>query len=187
MLVISDLHLGKGAHFRKAGIQVPNSITGNDLDKLSLLIVEYAPAILLVTGDMFHHKMNSEVEMFTVWRQGFPDLKVILVKGNHDLLKAADYDGMSLEIYSKEYLCFPFRFVHDQPKDTDEYYNISGHIHPGITIYGKARQRLKFPCFYFGSNCAILPAFSVFTGLSKIKAEERDQFYAITPERVIAV
>lgn len=187
MLVISDLHLGKGAHFRKAGIQVPNTITDTDLDKLSLLIVEYAPKILLVTGDMFHHKMNSEVETFKVWRSAFPDLKIILVKGNHDLLKAKDYDGLSLDIYEKEYLCAPFRFVHDQPQDTDQYYNISGHIHPGITIYGKARQRLKFPCFYFGSNCAILPAFSVFTGLSKIKAEEGDHFYAVTPESVIAV
>lgn len=187
MLIISDLHMGKAAHFRKAGIQVPNTITDTDLDKLSLLILKYAPEILLVTGDMFHHKMNSEVETFKLWRSAFPELRVILVKGNHDLLKAEDYDGLSLEIYAKEYLCAPFRFVHDQPKDEDEYYNISGHIHPGVTIYGKARQKLKFPCFYFGRNCAILPAFSVFTGLSKIKAENGDQFYAITPENVVAI
>lgn len=187
MLIISDLHMGKGAHFRKAGIQVPNTITDTDLDKLALLILKYAPSVLLVTGDMFHHKMNSEVETFKIWRLSFPDLKIILVKGNHDLLKASDYEGLSLEIYHKEYLCAPFRFVHDQLEITDEYYNISGHIHPGITIYGKARQRLRFPCFYFGSTCAILPAFSVFTGLSKIKAAEDGQFYAITPESVVAV
>jgi len=187
MLVISDMHLGKGAHFRKAGIQVPNTITATDLEKLAILIAAYQPEILLVTGDMFHHKMNSEVDTFRLWREQYPALRVILVKGNHDLLQEADYAGLSIEICLKEYLCFPFRFVHDQPKVFDEYYNIAGHIHPGVTIYGKARQSIKLPCFYFGKTCAILPAFSVFTGLSKIHAEEGDQFYAITPGKVVAV
>lgn len=187
MLIISDLHLGKGAHFRKAGIQVPNTITDTDLDTLALLLAKYKPAILLVTGDMFHHQMNSEVETFKIWRSEFPELRVLLIKGNHDLLKEADYAGLSIEIYTKEYLCAPFRFVHDQPKVFDAYYNITGHIHPGVTIYGKARQKLRLPCFYFGKTCAILPAFSVFTGLSKIHSEEGDQFYAITPQKVVAV
>lgn len=187
MLIISDLHIGKGAHFRKAGIQVPAAVNETDLDKLAKLLAAFSPDILLVTGDMFHSKMNSEVENFKLWREQYPKLKVILIKGNHDLLKAEDYIGLSIEVHAKELLCFPFRFVHDQPTVADDYYNITGHIHPGVTIYGKARQHLKLPCFYFGSTCAILPAFSVFTGLSKIKAEEGDQFYAITPDKVVLV
>lgn len=187
MLIISDLHVGKAAHFRKAGIQVPGTVNTTDLNKLSLLIEEFAPEILLVTGDLFHHKMNSEVELFKIWRSGYPGLRVILIKGNHDQLKITDYEELNIEVYTKELLWAPFRFIHDQPGDFDEYYNITGHIHPGVTIYGKARQRLKLPCFYFGKTCAILPAFSVFTGLSKIKSEEGDLFYAITPERVVLV
>jgi len=187
MLIISDLHIGKAAHFRKAGIQVPNLITDTDLERLEILINQFEPGILLVTGDLFHHKMNSEVETFKRWRMGFPELKFVLVKGNHDLLKPEDYNGLAIEVFTHEYLQAPFRFVHDQPKVFDEYYNISGHIHPGVTIYGKARQRLKFPCFYFGKTCAIMPAFSVFTGLSNIHSEEGDQFYAITPAKVLAV
>jgi len=187
MLIISDLHIGKGAHFRKAGIQVPAAINQTDLDKLRLLLAEFSPETLVVTGDMFHAKMNSEVAGFKHWRAEYPALKVILIKGNHDLLKPEDYAGLSIEVHPHEFLCFPFRFVHDQPTVFDHYYNITGHIHPGITIYGKARQHLRLPCFYFGKTCAILPAFSLFTGLSKIKAEEGDQFYAITPEKVVAV
>jgi len=187
MLIISDLHIGKGAHFRKAGIPVPATVNETDLDKLDKLLLDFSPEILLVTGDMFHAHMNSEVENFKLWRSQYPELRLILIKGNHDLLKPADYDGLSIEVYPEELLYFPFRFVHDQPRVFDEYYNITGHIHPGITIYGKARQHLKLPCFYFGKTCAILPAFSVFTGLSKIKTEEGDQFYAITPEKVVAV
>ncbi|KIO79010.1 phosphoesterase [Pedobacter lusitanus] len=187
MLIISDLHLGKGAHFRKAGIQIPVNINTADLNKLTSLIDEFTPDSLLITGDMFHHQLNSETETFLRWRAQYPELRIILIKGNHDTLKDKDYTTLAIETYDKELLCKPFRFIHDQPELTDEYYNITGHIHPGVTIYGKARQLIRLPCFYFGKTCAILPAFSVFTGLSKINAKEGDQFYAITPEKVILV
>ncbi|MBB6502115.1 ligase-associated DNA damage response endonuclease PdeM [Pedobacter cryoconitis] len=187
MLIISDLHLGKGAHFRKAGIQIPSLVNTADLDRLTNLLRQFEPECLLVTGDMFHHQMNSEVALFSQWRSQYPDLKIILVKGNHDSLLASDYEEMMIEIHAIEFLMKPFRFIHDQPSVTDAYYNITGHIHPGVTIYGKARQQIKLPCFYFGKTCAILPAFSVFTGLSKIKSQQGDQFYAITPERIFLV
>lgn len=187
MLIISDLHLGKGAHFRKAGIQIPSLVNTADLDRLTNLLRQFEPECLLVTGDMFHHQMNSEVALFSQWRSQYPDLKIILVKGNHDSLLASDYEEMMIEIHAIEFLMKPFRFIHDQPSVNDAYYNITGHIHPGVTIYGKARQQIKLPCFYFGKTCAILPAFSVFTGLSKIKSQQGDQFYAITPERIFLV
>lgn len=187
MLIISDLHLGKSATFRQAGIQVPSTVSDTDLNQLSALIAEFLPEVLLVTGDMFHHGMNTDVDAFCVWRAAYPELKIILVKGNHDQIAAYNYACMDIEIYPLELLCWPFRFIHDLPEVKDEYYNISGHIHPGITIYGKSRQRLRLPCFYFGKKGAILPAFSRFTGLSKVKTEEGDQFYAITPSTVVAV
>ncbi|WP_442591625.1 ligase-associated DNA damage response endonuclease PdeM [Pedobacter sp. AW31-3R] len=187
MLIISDLHLGKSATFRMAGIPVPSTIGNTDLHKLTLLIGEFVPEVLLITGDMFHYQLNSDTEVFREWRAAHASLKIILVKGNHDRLKESDYAGLNIDIRQKELLCGPFRFVHDQPEQTDGYYNITGHIHPGVTVFGKSRQRLRLPCFYFGKNCAILPAFSQFTGLSKIKTEEGDQFYAITPSSVVAV
>ncbi|MBB5638811.1 DNA ligase-associated metallophosphoesterase [Pedobacter cryoconitis] len=187
MLIISDLHLGKGAYFRKAGIQIPVHVNTADLNTLTTLILEFNPDSLLITGDMFHHQMNSEAELFRQWRLQYPELKILLIKGNHDTLKAKDYSDLAIEIYPKEFLCKPFRFIHDQPAVTDDYYNITGHIHPGVTIYGKARQLIRLPCFYFGKTCAILPAFSAFTGLSKINAAKEDLFYAITPEKVVLV
>ncbi len=94
---------------------------------------------------------------------------------------------LNIEVIEKELLCYPFRFIHDQPQVTDEYYSLSGHIHPGITVHGRARQQLRFPCFYFGNNYAILPAFSVFTGLSMIRPRQGDRIFAITPDMVVEV
>jgi len=187
ILIISDIHLGKGAHFRNAGIQVPSLVNTADLDRLTHLLLQFRPDCLLVTGDMFHYQMNSEVILFSKWRAQYPNLKIILIKGNHDSLAASDYEGMRIETHSTEFLMEPFRFIHHQPAVSDEYYNITGHIHPGVILHGKARQQLKLPCFYFGKTCAILPAFSIFTGLSKIKSQEGDQFYAITPQKIFLI
>lgn len=187
MLIISDLHIGKSAHFRRSGIQVPDTVGLTDLQRLTALLKEYPAEILLVTGDMFHNNLNSDANAFLEWRKAYLSLKVVLVKGNHDALRNEDYEALGIEVHTKELLCAPFRFIHDKPSEIDGYYNITGHIHPGVVIYGKARQQLKFPCFYFAEHCLVMPAFSVFTGLKIVKAEQGDRFYAITPGKVVKV
>lgn len=61
-----------------------------------------------------------------------------------------------------------------------EPYTLSGHLHPGITLSGKGRQRLRLPCFWFGAQTGILPAFGAFTGLADIQPRQGDQIFATT-------
>lgn len=187
MLIISDVHIGKSAYFRRHGIPVPATIGLSDMDRITKLLNIYNTDILLITGDMFHNKMNSDVEQFRSWRMQHAELEIHLIKGNHDDLNEENYSGLNIKVHKKELLIHPFRFIHDKPDTKDEYFNITGHIHPGVTIFGKARQRMRLPCFYFSDTCAVLPAFSVFTGLSNITPEAGDAFYAITPTKVIAL
>ncbi|WP_316822710.1 ligase-associated DNA damage response endonuclease PdeM [Pedobacter gandavensis] len=187
ILIISDLHIGKPAHFRKHGIQVPSTLADQDLQRLHAIIEMYKPQIVLITGDLFHHQFNTDVEVFSEWKSAFKAIRFLLIKGNHDKLLEKNYLNLGIEVYEKEMICPPFRFIHDHPDDENEYYTISGHIHPGVTVHGKARQRLNLPCFYFGATYAVLPAFSAFTGLSMMKPQKGDQFYAITPERIIQI
>ncbi|SDC05950.1 ligase-associated DNA damage response endonuclease PdeM [Pedobacter soli] len=188
LLAISDLHLGKSAHFRQAGVQVPATIGQSDMQRLSGLIEKYRPKTLLITGDMFHHGLNTDIDDFSDWRNAYADLKLLLVKGNHDKLSHADYASMQIEIHDPSFCLGPFCFIHDAPKnDADELYPISGHIHPGVTIVGKAKQRLKFPCFYFGNSYAVLPAFSLFTGLYNVYPKNNERIFAVTPKAVVEV
>ena len=188
LLAISDLHLGKSAHFRQAGLQVPATIAQTDLQRLSLLIKQYNPKTLLINGDMFHHGLNTDVDEFLAWRKQYQELNLLLVKGNHDRLSGANYAAMNIEIHESNYCLGPFCFIHDAPNCTDEeLYPISGHIHPGVTIVGKAKQRLKFPCFYFGKDYAVLPAFSLFTGLYTIYPKANERIFAVTPKSVVEV
>ncbi len=188
LLAISDLHLGKSAHFRQAGLQIPENVSLNDLERLDLILKKYNPKTLLINGDMFHHGLNADIDYFRIWREQRKDIEFLLVKGNHDLLNQKDYEAMDITLEENSFCLNPFCFIHDAPKCTEEeLYPISGHVHPGVSVVGKAKQRLKFPCFYFGRKFAVLPAFSSFTGLYQIKRKIGERIFAITPQKVVEV
>jgi len=188
LLAISDLHLGKAAHFRKEGVQVPSTLAQNDLQRLSLIIDRYEPQTLLINGDMFHHELNTDVDDFERWKQNYPTLKFRLVKGNHDYLANKNYQDLGIEVHGPSYCTTKFCFIHDSTHCKEEtLYPISGHVHPGVTVVGRAKQRLSFPCFYFGKEHAIMPAFSAFTGLFRIRPKKDEDIYAITPTKVVKV
>jgi metallophosphoesterase superfamily enzyme len=49
------------------------------------------------------------------------------------------------------------------------------------------RQSLRFPCFYFNAQFAVLPAFSRFTGLALIEPKKQEDVFAIVNDQVIPV
>jgi uncharacterized protein len=191
VLVVSDLHIGKTGHFRKAGIAVPQSVFKEDLQRLVALIQYFKPSSLIVVGDMFHSTANKELELFSKWRRDFKYLTIKLVKGNHDILNKNWYAQTNIELFESSMTIGGFCFQHD-PSDceseTEEVkYVFSGHIHPGITISGMGKQSLKFPCFYFTESYCILPAFSRFTGTVSITPKEDDVAFAIVNNSILKV
>ncbi len=120
LLAISDLHLGKSAHFRQAGVQVPSTIAQNDLQRLGLLIEKYKPTTLLINGDMFHHGLNADIDEFSAWRKQYQELNFLLVKGNHDRLTNTDYASMNIDIHEPNFCLGPFCFIHNAPKCTED-------------------------------------------------------------------
>src|SRR5688500_16707881 len=68
-LVLSDLHLGKTGHFRKAGIAVPQAVLKEDMQRLMTLVHYFGPQQLIVVGDFFHSHANLELEFFKRWRE----------------------------------------------------------------------------------------------------------------------
>jgi len=66
-------------------------------------------------------------------------------------------------------------------------YTFSGHIHPGISIHGLAKQSLHFPCFYFTDNYCVLPAFSRFTGTHGIDPKKGENIFAIVENQILQV
>ncbi|TXE19661.1 ligase-associated DNA damage response endonuclease PdeM [Psychroserpens burtonensis] len=178
-LIASDLHVGKSAHFRKHGIPISVNVQHNDLDRLSFLVSHYQAKKLIVVGDLFHAEVNTDMNLFKTWRAEHPDLEIILIKGNHDRLKHVVYDSFDINCCQQELNLQPFKFIHE-PELVDNEFTISGHIHPGVLIKTKGKQRIKLPCFQVSDSNLILPAFSEFTGLATSNNQKFNTYHAFT-------
>jgi uncharacterized protein len=188
-LILSDLHLGKTGHFRKHGIAVPQSIFKADMQCLITQLQYFSPKKIIIIGDMFHSHANKEHDFFLKWRSDFAAIEFNLVKGNHDILNDEWYQKANIILHQSQLQIGDFIFTHDiidvvlQPNQ----YVFSGHIHPGISIKGIAKQSLRFACFYFTKNYAVLPAFSKFTGTHPIKKIKGDAVFALVENKIISV
>ena len=65
-------------------------------------------------------------------------------------------------------------------------YVLAGHWHPCIRV-GRGFDRLRLPCFWFGAQVGVLPAFGSFTGMHPIAHQPGDQVFAIAGDAVRAV
>jgi uncharacterized protein len=185
-LILSDLHFGKTGHFRKAGIAIPQSVYKEDLQRLINLIQYFKPRQIIAVGDLFHSRVNLELDLFKRWRKNFEALNFILVKGNHDILKEGWYEDADIKV-TDELLLDEFLFIHQHCEAREDVFTFCGHIHPGVIINGLGKQSLRFPCFYFTKHQCILPAYSKFTGMATINPSVTDSVYAIVDESVIKV
>ena len=189
-LILSDLHFGKSGHFRKSGIGIPQNIFKEDLQRLFAQVQFFKPKTLLIAGDMFHSDENKEAGFFLKWRNDMPQTHFCLIRGNHDILPASFYQKAGIEVFEKKLEIKNFCFTHDAEgfeNESNHLFTFSGHIHPGVRMKGSGNQSLMLPCFYFGNQYAVLPAFSAFTGLARIKPSTRDHVFALVENAVIKI
>jgi len=184
-LLLSDLHLGKSGHFRKAGIPIPQGVMREDMQRLLQLIYFFKPSQLIVVGDFFHSTNNLELDLFKRWRADIPNVSIKLVRGNHDILDDQWYINADVEVIEGSWCLHNFCFAHDNKDIHPELYTFTGHLHPGVVLNGLGKQSLRFPCFYFTSTYCILPAFGKFTGLANIQPLPTDIVYAIVEKSLI--
>lgn len=192
-MILADLHLGKTGHFRKSGIPVPENIYRADLQRLMAQLFFFKADRLIIVGDFTHSSANKELDHFLKWRKDFSLLQIDLVKGNHDILNEQWYRDANITLIDEELVIGEFNFRHDlttkniiQHPD-NSCYNFVGHIHPGITIKGKGRQVLHFPCFYFTKTYCVLPAFSHFTGTYTVERKKNETVYAIADNKLVNI
>lgn len=188
-LIISDLHLGKINHFRKAGIAVPVAANLANTETLIKILIEFKPKRVIFIGDLFHSHYNAEWEVLGQVIRNFRLCSFELVPGNHDIMSANQYHKHKIELHPNEYALTPSIHLMHEPAENqnDTTYYLSGHIHPAVRLTGKGRQSLTFPCFWFGKKQAYLPAFGVFTGFSAIRPKKEDNIFAIVNDRVIDI
>lgn len=183
VLLVADVHLGKSAVFRAAGLPIPPGDLEHDLARLSALVAAAGPRRLVILGD-FVHGATSESVVRTVgmWREKLA-AELFVVRGNHDRHLPNWPTSWQVNEYPAGHREGPFA-LHHEPTRAPGACAVAGHVHPTVTV-GRAADRLRFPGFVFEKDGILLPAFTQFSGGPVIARAEGRRRLACTPERVV--
>ena len=180
---IADPHFGKAATFRAAAIPIPDA-THEDLGALDRLMDRTGAAKLIVLGDLIHARRGRCETTFAAidaWRRTHPDLRIQLVRGNHDVRAGRPPAAWRMEELDDGAAVGPFTLSHyPDPRGRP---TLAGHLHPKIRL-DLGADRVQLPCFLQRQEVLILPAFTRFADHGLIRREPGDEIYAVTDEAV---
>jgi uncharacterized protein len=189
LLLVADTHWGKTAAFRARAIPIPEGSLVDDLARLGRVILRSGARRLVVLGDLLHARAGRSphiLALVTSWRVGHLNLEIVLVRGNHDRGAGDPPTEWHMQPVDEPLVVPPFLFQHT-PAPAPGGYVIAGHLHPGVMLSGRGGQRLKLPCFWFGSAMAVLPAFGSFTGTAVVHPRAGDRVYVLADGHIQSV
>jgi len=190
MLIIADIHFGKAASFRAQGIPVPRGTTTENLLGLEALIERHGARHVVFLGDFLHARAahaSSTQQAMLAWRRSRPDLRLTLVRGNHDKHAGDPAAVLDIELVDEPHMVGPFAFCHHPDLDLGGGgYALAGHVHPAWVLATRF-DSLRLPCFVVGSERMILPSFGSFTGGHVVTRAAGDAIFVTSGEAVHSV
>lgn len=163
---------------------MPAGSTLGTLEALGTAVADSGARRLIVLGDLWHARSGRTQEnrqALALWLSERPDLQTLLVIGNHDLRS-----GWELEAVDPGMLLPPFA-LHHHPEPDSAGYVLCGHVHPSVRLNGLGGQSLRLPCFHFGSEVGVLPAFGELTGTAEVLPEKGDRTVVVAEGKVAIV
>ena len=188
-LLVADAHIGKALSFRRLGVPVPGGTTTETLDRLSAAIADSGAGRVIFLGDLLHSARSRAAATWAAvarWRALHPRLELTLVRGNHD-----SHAGDPPAEWGVECLDGPLHLgglaLAHHPDPVPGAYVLAGHVHPAAVVGGRAHDSLRLPCFHFGTQVGVLPAFGAFTGMHVLPRGPGDRVYVIAGDAVRAL
>jgi DNA ligase-associated metallophosphoesterase len=188
-LLVADPHWGKAATFRAEGVPVPHGTTADGLARLDAIMRRAHVRRVLYLGDFLHARGGRAPDTLgaiAAWRARHAAVEMVVVRGNHDLHAGDAPPELGIASTNGPLTEPPFVFMH-RPAPSEDGYVLAGHLHPGASLVGAARQRERLPCFWFGDRVGVLPAFGDFTGLWSVRPQSGDRVFVVAGEEVIGV
>jgi DNA ligase-associated metallophosphoesterase len=200
-LYVADVHLGKTAAFRAAGVPLPAGTTASNLTRLARLVAATGAERLVVLGDLLHAATGRTPALdsaYRAWQLDHRALSVVLVRGNHDDRAGDPPADWNIEVVDEPSDAPPFLLCHKPPAMARDGaaggagtatrdlfgYTLCGHVHPGVFLSVGNEPGARLPCFVLGATRAILPAFGRFTGLYMLATRDDDTVVAIAGARL---
>lgn len=181
VLFVADVHLGKAASFRAAGVAMPGGHSAHDLDRIATLLDEHEAAHLVILGDLIHTRESYTAALdqkFRQFRARHADVAMTLVRGNHDRHAGDPPAHWGLQLVAEPFELGPFTCLHEPllavpPARTEEQHHtieLAGHLHPSLRLT-TARESVALPCFWQHHRGIVLPSFGSVTGSSPISID----------------
>jgi len=159
-LLVSDLHLGKGAAFARRGVMLPPYDTRQTLERLSAVLSRYDASTVISLGDSFQDARActevsaDDLALLARLQRG---RAWVWVRGNHDR-EAAIAGGEVVD----EIVVSGLTLRHE-PVAAPGSCEIAGHLHPAAKVALEGGT-LRRACFVSDGNRLVMPAFGTFTG-----------------------
>ena len=188
-LLVADAHIGKAVSFRALGVPVPRGTTSETLAGLTVLVAATGARRIVFLGDFLHSRRAyaaTTLAAVAAWRAAHRALELVLVRGNHDDRAGDPPAQLGMRVVDEPLLLDGLALCH-HPRRIAGAYVLAGHLHPCVGVGGRAWDHLRLPCFWFGDDVGVLPAFGAFTGMHPIRAAAGDRVFAIAEKTVAAV
>ena len=196
-LLVADAHFGKAVSFRKLGVPVPQGTTTETLDGLTRVLEQTNAKRIVFLGDFLHSRRShaaATLDALQRWRAAHAGIDLTLVRGNHDDRAGDPPASLGIAVVDEPLPLGPFALCH-HPQAIAGAYVLAGHWHPCISVGGRAFERLRLPCFWFGDDSGalpqratgVLPAFGSFTGMHRIEPGAGDRIFPVADDVVRAI
>jgi DNA ligase-associated metallophosphoesterase len=192
LLVIADVHFGKGSVFAQHGIAVPGGTDAVERERIDSLLCATRSERLLIVGDFVHGPLAPASRVaaeLDEWLKALHPVQLLLVTGNHDRMAARGWQPQPAwrgDVLREG----PFRFTHDvdDARDVrDDAFRIGGHLHPVVALGGLRKRRPRVPVFWERPGALVLPAFGLFTGGYGIGLHDGGRAFAAGADQVLEV
>ena len=189
VLVLSDLHLGKADTHRSLGIDIPEGVIEESLERLEHMVLRTRPQKVMILGDLVQCEEGMEepvVELFERWRRRVT-VPMSLIGGDHEIDVSIprswriDDDGQRQRVG-------PFLLQHEpesSPGEEDTPFVLAGHRHPVLSL-GSGIHRVLAHAFVIDPHQLILPAFTPFARGARVQpdVDRPRRVFPITDGRV---
>lgn len=165
MLIVADLHLGKGSAWAHRGALLPPYDTRQTLLRLRDVVARWAPRRIVSLGDGFHDQAAGE-RLAAADRALLAELTGrhdwLWLSGNHDPAPPTGIGGRTAPSLKVAGIC-----LRHLP-GVDAGAEVAGHLHPVVRLQ-RAGRGLVRRCFVVDKQRLLLPAFGSYTGGLSLK------------------
>lgn len=186
-LLVADVHLGKATSFRQLGVPVPAGTTDETLGVLSRLIRQLDVKRVVFLGDLLHSARSLAPDTLATvlrWRELHSAVELTLVRGNHDDHAGDPPAVLDIQAFDEPVMLQQLAFSH-HPRPMAGAFVLAGHLHPCVSVGGRAHDWHRLPCFWFSPRVGVLPAFGAFTGMQEVRVQPGERVFATGADRVV--